>query len=268
MARRKGNYFSGILGPVVLRIRNGEQVASTKIKKGSMKKTTGMKKASTNFGLASKLSGKIKLSFGKNTKGLTDSDHFGRLTGNLVAMLKASQDPDTRLFNFEAQSFDTLIGYNFNIHSPLNKWLLAGPQINFAEGQIQVRWPAMKLPAALRFPAEATHCKLTMAFSYFRLLDGYRLYAPLSNELIFTAEQDVFDPGVSSFAVPEGCLCLLGLFLTYFSGTATYQRELNTEKFSPAGIAATMVMPGEFIDNNEFDWVQIIGLEFPSAVSK
>jgi len=45
MATRKGNYLTGVLGPLVLRVVNGKQVVSTRVKKGKIKHTEATKKS-------------------------------------------------------------------------------------------------------------------------------------------------------------------------------------------------------------------------------
>lgn len=264
MAQRKGKLFSGILGPVILKVVAGKQIASTKIKKGSMKKTPGMLKASNNFGLASKLGGKIRLNFVKQTKGLMDPGNCGRLASHLVDVLTQVQVRETQLFNFEEQSFDSVVGYSFNSLSPLRKWLLVQPEIKSAEGQMQIVWPKLRLRSAIRFPLRASLCTITMAVTFFRLEEGYRLFGSLSQQLLLATDQQDLEASVFSFAVPDGCLCLLGLFLNYRTVAGPYGQELNNEKFNPAGIAAAIFTPGEFTHNENLNWVSMIDLKFPS----
>jgi hypothetical protein len=265
MARRKGNMFSGILGPIVLRIVGGEQIASTRVEKGKMKKTSGMIKASETFGLGSKLGGKIRLCFKSYTKQFTDTANASRLSAIMSALLRQARDENDGLFSFDEHSFDSLSDYDFNNQSPLKKWLLVQPEINFDEGRIKISLPRVKLRTALKFPARAAVCNLTMVVTFFRLEDGYRLAAPLTHELTLLKDQLMFEDLDFSFPVPDGCLCILGFFLTYLSSGGPYGVELNNKKFNPAGIVSAILTPGTFVEDESLGWFPMIDLKFPSS---
>lgn len=267
MARRKGNLFTGILGPIVLKIVAGEQIATTRVEKGKMKKTPRMRKASDTFGLGSKLGGKIRLCFKSQTKQLMDTANVSRLSAILFELLKQARNEEDPFFSFDEHSFDSLAGYDFNSLSPLRKWLLVQPEIHFAESQIKISWPSLKLRTALKFPAKASLCKLTTAVTFFRLEDGYRLALPLKQELILPRDQLMMEDLECTFPVPDGCLCILGFFLTYLTSAGPYGVELNSKKLNPAGIVWTIITPGTFIDDNNLGWFPMIDFKLPSAES-
>lgn len=254
--------FSGILGPLILRVIKNQQIAQTRIAKGTMKQTAATIKSSQTFGLASKLGGKIRLSFKNYTMQNLDTDACGRITGQLVGILQQARDEETGRFSFDAQSFDSLSDFTFNTNSPLKKWLLINPKINLADGQLKINWPGAKSRLPVKFPAKAKACKITMAVTFFRLQAGYRLFEPLSQQIIIKADQQPLAAQEFVFTVPAGCLCIVSYFLSYLNSSASYGQVINSKMFNPAGIVTAVITPGTYVENAEFSWVSMNDLQF------
>jgi hypothetical protein len=255
MARRKGKWLSGVLGPLVLKVVDDQQYVSTRVAKGTLKKTEEMIKASATFGMASMLAGKIRRGFQIYIDKLQDRDSSGRLTGNVFQLLKQVRDPETQFYSFTNDTFEDLVNFDFNAHSPQKKWLLAQPEIKFEKSEVQISWPEEKVRSMVKFPAQATVCKISMAMICFRLEDGYRSYMPVSRHLFVNKEQQISQAQDFSIPVPDGCLVLLGIFQYYYTSTGNNGRMLNHKKLSPAAICAATITPGEYLEEDKFRWV-------------
>lgn len=262
MARVYGNFLKGIIGPVSLKVLNGIQIVSQSIVPGTMKQTVKTIKAANTFGVASSLACHVREVFNNHINGFADSGMVNRLNGRMVGILNLSRDPETRLYNFENDSFNVLTGFDFNINSPLFKALSIVPYIKFNEGILNITAPAAKVPAKLKFIARSSHCEVVASVGLFRLEEGTRTHSTIDQSILIERQLPNLDQLNFRFNIPNGCLCIISIFLKYYSRIAKRELILNSKKYNPAGICAALLIPGKYEERDKQVWVEMNKLEF------
>lgn len=262
MATQKGKMFSGIIGHVIFKIVKGKQRVTPRPAPGTVRLTEASLKAASTFGMASMLGSKIRLSLSSMLKDRVDYDVTGRVAGALNLILQQARDEDTLKFSFESSSFNSLLGLNFNMQAPINKWLLMSPALTFNEGQLQVSFPQSKTAAALRFPKNATACRLMVAVVYFQLVDGLRCMHPSRQYMMIDQQEENLEINDFNFALPAGCLCIVTTSLIYLSSLKKSAKRLTNLEFNPSSISAAVITSGQFKRSEEFDWICMDELYF------
>lgn len=220
---------------------------------------------SATFGMVSSLASMIRWGFHNYINNLQDAESQGRLTGDLNRILQEVRDPETRLYRFHADTFKSLEDFNFNIHSPQKKWLLVDPQLTFQQGEVKLNWPSGKPGSVVKFHANASICKISMVLTFFRLQEGIRSYCPTYQHFLLKSDEEVLPVQEFTFAIPEGCFCVLGLFQSYSTYEGTFGQLLNTKKFSPSAIRAAIITPGTYVEEGKFRWTEMKKLKFMMA---
>lgn len=259
MAIRDGNFLRGIVGPVVCRVLNGKQEVKSRPRK--VKQTVASTKSANTFGKASSLGGQIRESLVDLLNRLQDREMHNRLTKQLNLCLVSCRDPKTRKFSFDQDSFHQLADLDFNIKSPLKTSLFTKPEITVSAGQLHVVFPSLKNGVSLNFPKGCLNCLMKVSVSLIRLQDGFRECRAASQSLIIKKGQDSLNGKELVFEVPDGCLCVVSVFLDYFSIFKDYVDPVKNKTFSPAGIWEAILIPGDFV-NDTRHWEKMNGLKF------
>ena len=265
MATKKGEFIKGVLGPLTLRELNGEQSLSTRPAKGSVKQTEATKKASDTFGMASALGSHIRHLFSPWIEDLYDPGMVNRLSVDLYQCLLPCRDPDTQSYKFGASSFKYLEGLDFNLVTPLFRYLGFMPVVSYDNGMIHIRNSGTDDLQKVRFPAKTTGCEIIASVAQFRLADGKRVFAPARKSMELTLDDGGADVMEFSFPVLEGCFCIVGIFLQYYSMRGRYLQAYNTKTFSPAGICGALIIPGKYQGQDELSWVKMSELKFKGS---
>jgi len=238
-----GKHFTGPVGPVIFRKRKGKQVVCARPLPGTMKQTESTKKASGTFGMASSIVKHIKEANSAEIMNYHDGTLHNRLMTEINPILSQCRDLATMRYSFEVNSFSQLAGLDFNAESPLRKYLGFGPRISLEKNSLHVKFPAGQSKKKIKFIKESNSCDLTLSLLLFRLKDGKRLKEPLKQTIVVAKnDQDLLDGKEFIFVVPDGCLCLLSIFLKYYD----YNQLLNHPMLSPAAICFAELVPGDF----------------------
>jgi len=267
MATKKGKFLSGILGPVMLRRLNGQQIVSSRPDRSRVKQTQRSKMANNTFGSGSKLGKQLRLLFAPWIEGLYDYDMVNRLHSALMKSLVPARDIDSGCYNFDEESFKHLDGLEFNKWSPARARLDGIPSVEIEDGKINVRVPGTSVWSRIKYPGKTTHCEVTIAVAHLNLSDGLRVFTP------YRETWDMIRPEMPSgrveqedlvFTMPalEGCLCIVSMFLKFYSLDRTFKHVYNHKKFSPGFICAAKNIPGEYKPTDDFFWVEMGGLKF------
>ena len=251
MATNYGKYLRGTLGPLVFKGYREKQIVTTKRGRGAVKQTTNSQRSASTFGLASKLGGKLRYILGNEIGGLQDGNMVNRMNTVFNLMLSDCRDPKTRLFSFKEYSFRRLADFEFNINSPLRNYLEVKPETTIANSKMQVVFPVLEHPAKLKFPEESTSCRMTVSLALFRLKEGKHISTSQSQRMVFDREKPELNGQTFTFEVPDGCLCLVSLFLDYYA----YSVPLNHKKFNPGGILDAFLTPGIYQGNDRRNWI-------------
>lgn len=258
MAIFQGKFLKGTLGGFVFKAYKGKQIVSSRPAPGTVNQTLASKRASDTFGMTSKLNKHIRGLFQTETNDHVDGKYTSRLTGELSASINPCRDPVTSNFHFEKESFSNLRGFEFNIVSPVKKVLNGLPKVILADEMIQVQFPLLKSGLDVLFPKRATHCDLILCLGLIRLKDGKRILVPERQRLKIKKDEMLTERMDFSFKVPQGCLCIVSLFLNYYND----RLPLNNKLFSPGIICGALVSPGIFLGEDNHTWVEMPGLHF------
>lgn len=182
MARVKGNFLSGVIGNVSMRVLRGEQIASRKRGKNRPLPTPGLKRIHQTFGRASSLGKQIRMLYKPMFAAMTDMDMGARLSGKLMQIMMACLDPDTQHYRFEDGNFSSLEGFDFNADSPLKKSLRVLPVVSLDGEKLTLRSADAAGVYPLRFPARATSCTLQASLALLRLNAGLRAYSVVNQQ--------------------------------------------------------------------------------------
>ena len=194
-----------------------------------------------------------------------------RFNTPIKAILRKCYDPATKKFHFEGDSFNRLAGFEFNIRSLLINSLWVSPQMSLNGNTLTISLPEIKIPAQLKFPQSADICEINVILT-FTVLDP----AMHKNAVLKVTEIDITQETVPAhdftFEVPDGCLCIAGLGLQYFSLYQNIKTPLNSKTFHPAGIVGAIITPGTFVlppvvqtpnRAQGSEWSDIFNLELP-----
>lgn len=262
MAVFDGKFLRGTVGELIFKKIGNKQVVSTKRAPGTIKLTPDSIKAANTFGMASKLSSHIFNEFDEQINGFHDGSMFRRLNKELNLVLNLCRDFKTMEYSYDTHSFDSLSGLDFNIKSPVRKSFKRNPEINLTGRLLLVSLPEFAVGKFLRFPAGSSVCEFTVAITLFRLKDGMKMQATESQSVSIKRKTIISKKQNFEFEVPDGCLCIVGLFLKFFASSTAFPMLINTKNFSPAAICKAFSTPGVFVKNDNRLWVAMHGLKF------
>jgi len=258
MARFNRNFLHGALGPVVFKQVGNAQFLTSKVKAGTMRQTKNTKKAANTFGMASRLGAQIRGSFESEIYTFRDTEMHSRLSAELNTLLSHVRDLQNDTFNFEMQSFAPLNGFEFNKYSPLKKHLIANPAIDVDAGRLNILFPDQEMLRLVKFPAKAVYCEIVASVALFRLEEGMRVQVPEQQHFRVMKDDNKATGQSISFDVPDGCCCIVGIFLQYFSN----HFPLNSVKLNPGAICYTTITPDVYPGTDPHFWIDMLGLKF------
>ena len=262
MAIWNGKMLNGVLGLYVFREMNGKQVVSRRLAKGEMKQTEETKRVAAVFGMAGKLGNQLRGTVKNSIDKLYDPAMSRRLTMTLKEILIRCCDPKSEQYSFEEQSFSRLNGFDYNLTSPLNKNLIKDLAPTMANGILSIVLSASKPMDLLIFPEGSSACELTIGISLFRLKDGMKKFNAEIQVLTIRKYGADIDRQNFEFAVPDGCLCVVSVFLKYYTVLRDLATIINSKTFSPAGICTALITPGLYKNTDKRAWVRMPNLEF------
>lgn len=240
----KDGFLRGVLGAYVFRVVNNEQRVSLKPLPGTVKQTEGTKRASGTFGMASSLNAKIRKIVSTQISHLKDWSFTNRLNSSLMKILNACSDPSTKLYNFEQDSFNKLQDLEYNVNVKVESLMMVRPEISIANGQLTVDIPDLSIPRQLKFPGDTFQCKLSFYVSLFRLKAGFIAKIPDKQQVIITREKEFLPRQELFFEVPDGCLCVVSLFMEYSVPGNIDWEPITSKMFNPGCIFAALITPG------------------------
>ncbi|WEK20599.1 MAG: hypothetical protein P0Y49_05535 [Candidatus Pedobacter colombiensis] len=244
MAKFDGKHLTGMIGKLVTRkVKNKQIVQRAPV---SVKQTKATKKAASIFGQGSILAGTIRRNFEAFINSNYHGDMVNRLNTPIRAVIRQCYNPETDKFNFAEDSFSRLAGFEFNIKSLLSNNLWVTPEMSLNGNILKISIPEAKIPKQLKFPSRANLCELTVVVTLISLQQA-KFKHPLFQSIEISKTQDTLAAQEFTFEVPDGCLCVAGLNLGYFSLHNSIKTILNNKDFNPAGLLGAIIVPGEFV---------------------
>ncbi|WP_158795445.1 hypothetical protein [Pedobacter sp. L105] len=221
------------------------------IKSGKVKQTEKTKKCSTVYSLAIQLSSDIKTQFSERLHKFQDGTMHNRMNSEISKILYDSRDGEETKFEFTENSFDGLSNFEFNTNSKLIDFLRVKPSVNLTGNNLVVSLPELKIPAKLKFIPESKFCKLNVYVALLRL-NNPKPKAVKSQSVLVDINQGILNAHKFQFKVPDGCVCLVGVFLDYFYILEEYKVLLNNKDFNPSAICAAIFTPNVLDENGKF----------------
>jgi hypothetical protein len=258
MATRKGQFMTGVIGPVVLRVVNEKQVVSSKVGKGKIKHSEETKKSNQTFGMASSLAAQFRQSVGSQLNGLSDFDMNSRLSGTFFSILSRTRNKATREYHFLPDSFQSLEGFNFHQSYRLSKRLAAMPELSLENNVLKVAFPQINEEGYLQFAYGSFKCSLTICLSLFRLQDGFKVPNALTEELVIVKQIRLESTPQYEFKVPAGCFYVLSIFLRYNSLANNGFVAANSPKLTAACICKAEIAEGEYRGGDQYRWEEML----------
>ncbi|MCD0486650.1 hypothetical protein LPB86_00300 [Pedobacter sp. MC2016-14] len=245
MAIIKNKLVSGSIGPTVYKSWRGKQVLSSQ--PDSPKQTKATKQRAGVFGKASRVAKLIRDNM--NCFMFYDPTMINRFNAPIIDVLNHCFDEKTGSFTFERDSFLRLNGFEFHLQSLLINSLFVQPVVTLENDTLTLKIPEIYIQNQLKFPADATHCTIKVAFSLYAMEKGMETYVNYQTSEI-SKEQEVVPATEFSVAIPKGTLGVVGLGLQYYSKSAGMTTLINNKTFEPAAICSALVNSGIFSEEN------------------
>ena len=257
MAIKKGDFLTGVVGDYKFTVVNGKQVVSSRVKAGTMKQTEPTKRASGNFGTASALCKHFRNLNQSLISGLSDAKMSKRLNGRFTTILNDYRDTETYLYDFSEQSFKSLQGFELNETSPVRKRMLMLPEIKHDNRLLTLAFPESDQTISLKFPAKSHVCEMIASVAMFDLKKCTKAPAVETQQKMIEKKNPIISDFKFEFEVPPGCLCVVSLFLKYYTVLDIRGTMLNTKKFSPAAICGAIITPGTNEGYDTSNWLEM-----------
>ncbi|MES2454374.1 MAG: hypothetical protein V4594_02485 [Bacteroidota bacterium] len=261
MGKLDGKHLTGLIGGVVIRRgKNGPILSS---RPATKRRTKAEKQSATIFGKASRLSKRIRDDLAAIYGDFKDGGMVNRLVTLNRQVLEHCFDSDTQTFEFEQDSFSRITGFEFNNKSALINYLWVSPTVVLNDGQLTINLPEINISEQLVFVGNTNACRINIAIAMLLLSAGYQRDT-IHIELEIDASQLTFPAQDWSFAMPEGCLCVVGAGLQFYTIQGQYRNSYGNPPFAPAAICGAVYRPGTYDEPVDYrDW-QAMGLSLPT----
>ncbi|CAM4267897.1 hypothetical protein SAMN06265348_108285 [Pedobacter westerhofensis] len=257
MARKNGDLISGVLGPLVFRVMNGVQYVKPRCAPGKMKQTLETKRAANTFGMGSALGSKIRGTLKVQLQGVSNQGIKNRLSGRLAQILGSCRAPKSKRYNFDRDSFAGLDDFEFDARSTVAKLLGRPPVVVLAANKIKVQLPQLFIPSQVKFPYKGFQCKVNVSVSLLRLRDGLYKADANTQTMVCNKNMKKTDAHEFEFSVPNGCLCIVSLFLVYETAEGQGFKPINSKSFNPGCICKTFITEGDYYTGDEIFWKEM-----------
>jgi hypothetical protein len=257
MAKLIGSLLSGIIGPYKFSIRNGKQIVSKKITPGTMKQSKATKAVSQVFGRASSLGAKFRKTLAIQYFDLFNADAINGLNRLMFPLLNRCRDVITGQYSFEVDSFSALEKFEFNLNSKVSSMMSKIPVISLNGNVLKVMLLQLSVPRDFKFPGRDIRCEIRVALSLFRLHDGFMVALAESQGIMIMKQDGIAGPHDFSFDVPAGTLCIVTLFLDYYTANKVGWVLIKDRTFSPGCICGAVITPGTNHQDDNRRWTKI-----------
>ena len=243
MAILDGKFIKGAIGNYTFKKVGETQILQGKSALNKKKMTEASLRTASDFGVASNFASQVRLSLSQLIDKRYDGTMIYRFTSAMGYVLRQAKDPSTGNYIFSKESFSRLDGFEFNSKSLLINSLSVTPSTSLTETNLTVQIPAIAIPKQLKFPDEATTCKLVVQLSQFDLVNGFYKDDQVETLTIINKKGET-EPHSFSFSVQPGCLCIAGMALQFFRDTSAYTILLNSKSFNPTYILMAELADG------------------------
>lgn len=265
MAVKKGKFIIGSMGDVVYKEINGVQVMQSKPGRGGVKQTPATKESAGVFGKASSLASFFRGRMHPVINDNADGRVVSRFTTAVNSVIRHCYSSKTKTFHFEKDSFESLVGFDFNIKSPVQKSMWLMPESKLAENILTITLPELKTHEELKFPKGTNLCEIKICVLRYRLEEGLEYKIPEVKTVEITSDLAILEEQDIEFDIPEGCFCIAAIGLHYYEVKRNVTTDRNSKTFNPAAICAIYSNEGTFNPEDPQLWLFRDKLEFKAA---
>ncbi|RZK53224.1 MAG: hypothetical protein EOO91_18040 [Pedobacter sp.] len=245
MGRIAGKFISGIVGPVIFKKVGNKQVVVSKHKGDLIKMTAATFNAAYVFGYASTLSSYFRYG-AKELLAYHDGGMVSRLTGECNGILQKATINAGETFSFDQDYFSRLNGFEFNVASPVKKYLFAQPEVITTAENLTISLPELLIPRDLTFAPNAKYCTVAFKVTLFDLKSKAYLNQEIQSfEVELQKDPATLPPQQLLFKSAPGAIYLVSLGLFYAERTFAGKAVLNRQDLHPAAILRAGFCPGE-----------------------
>ncbi|MHA4893398.1 hypothetical protein ACXZ1K_01500 [Pedobacter sp. PWIIR3] len=270
MARYDGKFIRGVVGKGIFRELNGQQIIQGKTEKPEINRTEATRKAASIFGVASNFSSYIRDNFDAVIRSRYDTHMCSRLSTEVLQCFRSAIIPKSNLFDFTPTSFNRLIGFEFQLKSPLKDIFFAQPLVHIHNAKMLVTIPEMNLNEDMKFPARAKKCKIVLGCTLYDLNNGYFNDTEYNVIEINNGNENPITPASSTmFSLHPGCYSVLSISVQFIESTFIGDNFINNKDFNPVAILSSHIVDGKADKSvtelwQQMDFKNSQGLELPS----
>ena len=246
MARFDGKKWKGIIGNTIFRAGEGETIIIQQAPV-EVRQDPGSEKTAGLFGQGSALAAVIRRRLSTILRGNYDGKMVNRFNEPVRQAIIRSLDPETNEFVFAPDSFNELIGFEFNAKSLFINSLYVKPETSLNGNIFTVSFPEINVKKQLKFPVNANLCQLQVGVTCTALHQARDRPAEYKSIEIGN-KQETVAPQEFSFEVPEGCLIVAAVGLNYFNKQGDVQTVMTSKTFNPANVCGAVITDGTFVD--------------------
>ena len=253
MAKFDGKFFKGMVGPVVYKQYRGMQLVTAKSTLTLASQTENTKKAAAAFGLTSSLAADLRKNLCNIVTGFYDGTMVYRFKKLVQEAIYHSAGPEAGAYNFTANSFERLNGFEFNATSPVASNFFIQPEQELLGDNLMFKLPELRLSHDLKFPNNATSCLLHIAVGMYDLTYGHKTICPVQSVEVLN-EGSVIPAQSFEFTVVPGCLCITVLSFQYMQQTFSGQQIINSKAFNPVAVFSAVMADGAVLPEQTSHW--------------
>lgn len=265
MAVKKGKFIIGSIGDTVYKAVNGTQVMQSKPGRGGVRQTPATKESASLFGKGSSLAGSLRNRMYHVINGNADGRVASRFTTAVNSVIRHCYSSKTKTFHFEKDSFESLVGFDFNIKSLLQKSMWLMPESKLTENILTITLPELKTHEELKFPKGTNLCEIKICVLLYKLEEGLEYKIPEIKTVEITSDLAILEEQDIEFNIPEGCFCIAAIGLHYYEVKRNVTTDRNSKTFNPAAICAVYNNEGTFDPEEPRLWLFRDNLEFKAA---
>lgn len=248
----------GTVAKHAYRVIGSKTIIQSKPGKGSVKQTRATKECGSEFALASNTARQIRLAFYPAIQGLADGGMINRLNSKVLKAISSNKQAERGMRDLHGSDLSHLENFEFNINSPLQKYLLVKPGVILDENRVlHVHVPALNTRKELKTPArhsETTIKILVIAFNFkeefYQTCGTHDIVIPDAVRIQEAADW------TCPTQMPPGCVILVSMLLQYshrvpFMDTIT----CNSKELMPSAIiGAFETSDGEETEEPAYRW--------------
>ena len=259
MARFDGKHFRGKIGKASYKVYRDQQIVSGQSTKKVFLRTEPMDRSSNLFGKVSTLNSYIRNNMSALFNDFNDGEMLGRLNSSTNFAMNSVFNQKELTFSFSPDTFNRLIGFEFNIKSPVADVFLAHLAVTYTEGIVSIVIPELTVSRQIEFPSSSTKCTIIFLRTHYDLENGYEQESESKYlSVLKDNKRALIPPQTIEFTTEPGCLCIIGIALYFYKESFVGEVMTNSKDFNPVAIASAHITEGVHVLPVNGNWSEMI----------